>query len=468
MTSCDIDELATAEATCAGGVLEGREELERFAPAGWPCPKERPCSEAEMLQYLLASEFSREGLERLAEECAKATRRAELATQQKSDFLATMSHEIRTPLNGIIGMTAVLLAKELDAGARDCVETIRSSGEALLAIVDDILDFSKIEAGCLEIECNEFDLHAALREAIQIVQPAASRKPIRLLMSMDPALPQWVRGDLVRLRQILLNLLSNAIKFTASGKIELRAELACSRANACELRFSVSDEGIGMSAEQKAKLFQPFSQAESSTARKFGGTGLGLAISKRLAELMGGAIGVESAPGQGSTFWFTIHVLGVESSESRTTATERPVRSPTATAACAEPAPKRESSRKSARILLVDDNAINQKVALAMLKHLGYHADVASTGLEAVSAATGRAYDLILMDCMMPEMDGFEATRRLRAHGGVCERLPIIAMTANAFTEDRDACLAAGMTDYLPKPVRQADLAKKIERWLAN
>lgn len=454
MTDCDIEQLNAEAAPLSGG----------FPPCVNSKPPtlavrssiyDRPCSDSELLECLLQTEFSRQGLARLVDASAKATREAEFATRQKSDFLATMSHEIRTPLNGIIGMTAVLLARSLEPAVRDCVETIRSSGEALLAIVDDILDFSKIEAGCLEIECHEFDLHALIREAIQIVQPAAARKPISLRTSIDPALPQFVRGDVVRLRQILLNLLSNAVKFTAAGNVELKAELASCAPDACEVRFSVSDEGIGMTPEQQSKLFRPFTQAEPSTTRKFGGTGLGLAICKRLVEFMGGHIGVESMRGQGSTFWFTIKAV----------AGSRSARAPSRTSVASTCSSK--ASTKAARLLLVEDNTINQKVALAMLKNLGYQADVARNGVEAVTAATCRHYDLVLMDCLMPEMDGFEATRRLRAQGGHCAQLPIVAMTASAFTEDRDACLAAGMTDYLSKPVRESELAGKIDRWLS-
>lgn len=413
-----------------------------------------------MLQYLLEVESSREQLQRyatelsrLVDQSAKATREAEVATRKKSDFLATMSHEIRTPLNGIIGMTSVLLDRELQAAERDCVETIRSSGEALLAIIDDILDFSKIEAGHLQLECADFDLHRAIEDAMQIVQNAAARKKLRLTASIGGRVPKAVAGDVVRLRQILLNLLSNAIKFTEAGTIEVKAELVSLAREECELRFAVIDQGIGLTSEQQAKLFQPFSQAEASTTRKFGGTGLGLAISKRLTELMGGQIGVESRFGEGATFWFTVKLVSRECGRPHETAAP-------------DMAPAAKAESKQFRLLLVEDNHINQKVALAMLKKLGYCADVARNGVEAVKAVTSQHYDLVLMDCLMPEMDGFEATRCIRGQSKGCAQVPIIAMTANAFAEDRDACLAAGMTDYLSKPVREAELRNKLERWL--
>ena len=423
---------------------------------------ERRLSDTEVLQCLIETEASRQDMERyanelgeLVEKSTKATREAQVAARSKSDFLAMMSHELRTPLNGIIGMSGILLSKNLEASERDCVETIRSSGEAMLSIIEEILDFSKIEAGRLEIECNEFEVARAIEEAIQIVNASAARKSLELLVRAAPGIPQRVRGDAARLRQVLLNLLSNAIKFTERGQIELKVELVGFRNGAYELRFTVSDEGIGMTPQQLGKLFQPFSQADAATARKFGGTGLGLAISKRLAELMGGAIGVKSRLGEGSSFWFTIKVLPSEQA------------APPLPAPSAKPVAE-GTGPNDFRILLVDDNSINKKVGLLMLKSLGYRADTATNGLEALGALESQRYDLVLMDCLMPEMDGFEATRRIRSQGGYGAQVPIVAMTASAFPEDRQACLAAGMTDYLSKPVREAELRAKLDFWLSG
>jgi signal transduction histidine kinase/ActR/RegA family two-component response regulator len=419
---------------------------------------DRLCTDDEMLHYLLETESSRQSLERYAfelnrqvGESTKATRQAEMTAQGKSDFLAMMSHEMRTPLNGIIGMTGLLESKNLEERERECIEVIRRSGETLLAIIDDVLDFSKIEAGRLALECADFNPVRATLDAIQIVERSAAAKSLTLSTHLDPALPALVSGDVMRLRQVLLNLLSNAIKFTAEGEIVVRVELRSASSTDCELYFSVKDNGIGINQEQQSRLFQPFSQAETSTARMFGGTGLGLAISKRLVDLMGGTIGVESRPNEGSRFWFTIAVRASVAAPPRPMA---PV--PAAPAAT------------GFRLLLVEDNPINQKVACLMLHKLGYQVDLASNGLEALGAVASARYDLILMDCVMPEMDGFEATRRLRAGAGHAAEVPILAMTANAFADDRKACLAAGMNDFLSKPVRQSELAAKLEGLLQS
>ncbi|HEY3936181.1 MAG TPA: ATP-binding protein [Bryobacteraceae bacterium] len=421
---------------------------------------DRICTDEEMLQYLLEVESSRQDLQRstlhlnqLVDESAKAMREIELASQAKGDFLAMMSHEMRTPLNGIIGMTAVLRSRSIAEEDRDCVETIRQSGEALLAIIDDVLDFSKIEAGRLQLENADFKIASAIEEALQIVRGTAALKPLTLATFIDPAIPSTVSGDFNRLRQILLNFLSNAIKFTAEGEIAVRAELRDRLRDGYELYFSVSDQGIGITPEQQARLFQPFSQAEASTTRKFGGTGLGLVICKRLAELMGGSIGVTSSYGHGSSFWFTIKVRATAGAAL-----------PSTRSACLLPRP---CPARNSRLLLVEDNTINQKVALLMLEKLGHQVDVAANGYEALSAMAGAHYDVVLMDCMMPEMDGFEATRRLRSLGGYAAEVPVIAMTASAFAEDRLACLAAGMTDFLSKPVRESELGSKLDHWLS-
>lgn len=424
---------------------------------------ERVAASEDLLQFFLAVESSRQETETynnyLSSAVRQATRErsdAETSAKLKSEFLATMSHEMRTPLNGIIGMTSVLLSRQLGERERDYVETIRQAGESLRAIVDDVLDLSKIEAGKLRLENAAFELSRAVTDALQIVQTAAAQKPLNFVVKNDPYLPKWVRGDVTRIRQILLNLLSNAIKFTDEGTIEIRTRaqfFGDPGQPECELLFSVKDQGIGITEEQQRKLFQPFTQAEDSTTRRYGGTGLGLAICRRLTELMGGQIGVTSHYGDGSLFWFTVRL--------------EVARAPLIAPELEAPALQEPPSPKDVRILLVEDNKINQKVALLMLKNLGYPVDVAHNGSAALVALAAKHYDLVLMDCMMPEMDGFEATRRLRALAGHGQIVPVIAMTASAFDDDRLACLTAGMNDFISKPVCEADLGSKLAFWLS-
>jgi signal transduction histidine kinase/ActR/RegA family two-component response regulator len=432
-----------------------REEMLLYTGAGEPVPCEVTHLPLSFNEHNSLLSYIRDlrGQKKTEETLLKAKEQAEVATRAKSEFLANMSHEIRTPMNAILGLTGILKDTGLDGPQRDYLVLVEESAQDLLRIINDILDFSKIEAGKLEMEKAAFRLEDVLQSVMASNRLAAERKHVDLVMRAPPPGLVGLRGDQVRLKQILNNLVSNAVKFTDWGSVSLEvSEKPMAGAEGVCLEFSVRDTGIGLTGKQKAGLFSAFTQADASTTRKYGGTGLGLAISKRLVELMGGEIWCESVPGEGSTFFFTA-VFEIPGQAGRPE--------------IAGPATDLVAGLQGARILLVEDNEVNRLVARKILEKAGLAVQMAHNGAEALALLEKESFDLVLMDIQMPEMDGLEATRRLRAEPRFAN-LPIVAMTAHAMSGDRELSLAAGMNDHITKPIKLPELFGALARWIEH
>jgi CheY-like chemotaxis protein len=396
------------------------------------------------------------------EELRKARLAADAANRAKSDFLANMSHEIRTPLNAVIGITDLLLDGDLGQVHRDYLEIIRDSGESLMVVINDILDFSKIEAGRLELESKSFQLPDVIQNATKALAIRAHDRELQLICQIDPSVPDWVKGDAVRLRQVLTNLVGNAIKFTPQGQVFVIVDCVSSNDERASVQFMVRDTGIGIPQHKLDHIFKAFVQADASTTRRFGGTGLGLAICTRLVVAMGGKLQVSSRVGVGTEFFFTLNF------EKTDCPNEEPAEAELLATAANEGAEEtgpdsQKPTKPTLQILLVEDSLMNQVLAIGILQREGHVVTVANNGVEAVEAFQASPFDLILMDVQMPEMDGLQATAAIRqieaTKGG---HTPILAMTAHALTGDRERCLAAGMDGYLAKPVRLNDLLQAI------
>lgn len=422
-------------------------------------------SRAELMEEL---EKKNQELIGYTEDLKEAKNIAEEAAQSKADFLANMSHEIRTPMNAIIGMTYLIQKTDLSPKQKDYIEKIQASSQHLLGIINDILDFSKIESGKFEIEEIDFELSQVLNNLVTFIEEKCYVKGLKLIFDIDPDLPNNLKGDPLRIGQILINYTSNAVKFTKEGQITIRIKNQKDLDNNCIVRFEVEDTGIGMTEEQKNKLFQPFQQADTSTTRKYGGTGLGLAISKQLASLMNGEVGAETYLGKGSVFWFTAQLRKNVSEEKISTSqlkihNRNEIKEDLTINVIEEYLGKIEKIH----ILLVEDNELNQQVAVELLSDLGIVMDIAENGEQAIEKINSSYYDMVLMDMQMPVMDGITATKEIRKNSKFAH-LPIVGITANAMVQDREKCMQSGMNDYLPKPIDPIKLFEMVKKWIPN